>query len=150
MESSVRLNKKKMFCLKLLGAFIFLCASVCLEMADFFFSSFFFLFCQKWAIFLQIWKSKCKLLWPALSDSNLVSSRHPNQFSAPFLAAQTNYTGQQWSQQVVTKKKDLKRKRGGGTHSTHVFETLESFEIEHFFFFFSLGGEWYGEHLFFF
>ena len=69
-------KKKKNVVSKLPRAFIFLCAFVCLEMADSFFPpfNFFSLFVKKLAIFLQIWneKSKCKLSLPALSDSNLV------------------------------------------------------------------------------
>ena len=42
---------------------------------------------------------------PALSDSNLILSQLPSQFSSPFLAIQTNCTGRQWFQQVVKKKK---------------------------------------------
>ena len=47
------------------------------------------------------------------------------QFSALFLAIQTNCMGGQWSQEVVKKKR--KRK------TASIFETLESFETEHYF-----------------
>ena len=63
----------------------------------------------KFIFFLEKWK--CKLSRPTLSDSNLVSARLPSQFSAPFLAIQTNCTKRQWSQQDVKKKKKRKRKK---------------------------------------
>ena len=110
---SDKAKKKNKCCLKApVPIHVSLC--VCLEMADsFFFSSIFFLlFCQKKQSFYKNEKSKGKLSQPAQSDSNLVSSRLPSQFSAPFLVIQTNCTGQQWSQQVVKKgKKKKKRKK---------------------------------------
>ena len=87
-----------------------------------FFSSFyiFFTFLSKISKFLQIWKIKMQIIatcsiW---QQPSLVLTPQP-WFSAPFLAAQTNCLGRQWSQQVI--------KRVGEPHSLSVFETLESF-----------------------
>ena len=127
-------KQKKMFCLEAPasihfslrvhlswnGRFVLLFSSI------FFF---FLLFCQKLAICLQIRKIKIiatRSIWqqPSLVTTPMpvlrVLSWLPSQFSTPFLAIQTNYSGWQWSQQVVKKKKK--------THSASVFETLESFK----------------------
>ena len=129
----VRLNKKK-FCLKAPARIhfslrvrlswngrFFSSSSSCSSSSSSSSSSFFFFltFLTKISnLFTNYEKSKCKLSRAALSVSNLVSSRLPSQFSAPFLAIQTNCTGRQWSQQVVQK---TKTKRGEKKRIPHPF-----------------------------